>query len=724
MLLLSLALLSAWWVAKRITKESTPSTLVPTNALELLVTVERQAAAEFWKPELDAQERGKIVEALWDSINQSTNRLATFLKNFSPVELKVPVFAQATPLPHGIRVFKNSPGASGNAPASLLLKWQQDGWELAACEARFIRISPDTFYVSAHLVNERTAARAIVEGNVVVEFGDVRQPFRIVDASALELRVRQGAPPFKEMFYAQVPPHEGSFFIDPLIVWDLDGDGQLEVILAAANVVLRREAARWRPDTFIEPDPGLIFGGILGDFNGDGEIDYLVVRFEGAALYEGSGGGHFSQTPRPVWTAQPRLKYAQCFTAGDIDADGDLDLFVGQYKLPYSQGQMPFPYFDANDGFPSFLLANDGKGNFTDITQTAGLAAKRGRRVYSSSLVDLDLDRDLDLVLVSDFAGLDVFANDGAGRFTDVTSKWFDERYAFGMAHSFADFNADGRLDLLMIGMNSPTADRLGSRNLNRDYDLPDAGMRKAVTFGNRLFYGSSSGKWTQNDLGAQVARTGWSWGAAAGDFDNDGFSDLYIANGHATGALVHDYEPEFWMHDIYIGKSQENWLADDYFRQKFTRRGSNGHSYGGHERNRLFINQNGTNFTEVAHLFGVAMTQDSRNAAWQDLDGDGRVDLIVTTFEAYPEVRQTIRFFRNELPTTNHVDTVRLTKLNRTGASGKLAAGRTNAFAIVSGESYRTQLPPEFRIGSSRAASPEVPGETNLFQLGETRKR
>ena len=728
-LLLLLALASTWWIARKLKKNSSAGT-VPTNALQMLIEFEQQAATQFWKSELMADERGRIVETLWDKINHSTNKLAEFERGFAPGELKLPVFSEGQPAPHDLRVFTAKESRKLNGPKWVdhLRNQQQEGWQLAACEVRFIQITSHTtgtFYVSAHLVNERTETRAILEGNVDITFAGSEFPFRSVDASRLELRLRPGPPAFSEMFYAEIPPHEGSFFIDPLIVWDSNGDRQLEVILAAANVILRREASgRWTPDKFIETDLGLIFGGILGDFIGDGTTDFLAATFEGAVLYEGTKDGRFSQTPRPVWIAQPRLKYAQCFTAGDVDADGDLDLFIGQYKLPYIQGQMPFPYFDANDGYPSFLLLNDGQGNFSDITPASGLSARRGRRVYSSSLVDLDSDRDLDLVLVSDFAGLDAFENDGSGKFTDATKKWFDETRGFGMAHSFADFNADGRLDVLMIGMNSPTADRLASAGLKRDYDMPDHGMREAVTFGNRLFFGTADGKFRQNSIGAQVARTGWSWGSAAGDLDNDGFPDLYIANGHATGESVHDYESEFWRHDIYVGKSQENWLADSYFRQKFARRGGSGHSYGGYERNRLFLNAGGTNFIEVAHLFGVAMEQDSRNTAFQDLDSDGRLDLIVTTFEAYPRTRQTIRFFRNNLPVANQAVTVRLANDKQTGSAGKLLGSRTNAFAIVSGESYRTQLPLEIRVGVGAEKIPPQPvAETNLFQIRSASK-
>ena len=60
-------------------------------------------------------------------------------------------------------------------------------------------------------------------------------------------------------------------------------------------------------------------------------------------------------------------------TTGDVDLDGDLDLFIGQWKEPYLKGSMPTPYYDANDGYPDALLINDGKGNFTDGTKNAGL---------------------------------------------------------------------------------------------------------------------------------------------------------------------------------------------------------------------------------------------------------------------------------------------------------------------------------------------------------------
>ncbi|MBI4324981.1 MAG: CRTAC1 family protein, partial [Chloroflexi bacterium] len=307
-------------------------------------------------------------------------------------------------------------------------------------------------------------------------------------------------------------------------------------------------------------------------------------------------------------------------------------------------------YYDANDSHPAYLLLNNGQGGFTDATVAAGLEKKRRRRVFSASFVDLNDDRNLDLVVVSDFAGVDLYRNDGHGHFSDVTGEWVADAKAFGMAHTLADFNADGRLDLLMIGMNSPTVDRLEHLGLWRPDTVEDRTMRTRMTFGNRLFLARPNGGFEQTALGDSLARSGWSWSASAFDFDNDGFVDVYVANGHESKQFVRDYEPEFWLHDLYVDDSVDDVAATAYFTAKFNRTRGQGWSYGGYEKNRLYLNQRGQSFVEAGHLMNVALEQDSRNVVSDDLDGDGRVDLLVTTQEVWPEAKQTMRVYRNTL--------------------------------------------------------------------------
>lgn len=231
------------------------------------------------------------------------------------------------------------------------------------------------------------------------------------------------------------------------------------------------------------PD-GLLRLGIVADFTGDGVADYVnPSKRGGLLLYEGGPDGRFSTEPRGRGHSQGPIVQPQVFTAGDIDRDGDLDLWVGQYQPAYLLGQMPTPYYDANDGLPSFLLLNDGQGNFQDITKPAGLGPKQNRRTYGSSFIDLDDDGDLDLLVVSDFAGIDIYHNDGGGRFTDVTQKALREWHNFGMSVSFGDYNMDGFLDFYISGMGSTTARRLEYMNLGRP-DMPEENRMRPIMAG------------------------------------------------------------------------------------------------------------------------------------------------------------------------------------------------------------------------------------------------
>jgi hypothetical protein len=456
---------------------------------------------------------------------------------------------------------------------------------------------------------------------------------------------------------------------------------------------------------------------VIADFDGDGWADFLCAKPEGLILFKGSAQGTFDEPGRLVWSAQPPLKYVQFLTCADIDNDGDLDVFIGQYKSPYFHGQMPTPYYDANDGDPAYLLVNDGKGNFTDATANSGLADKRWRRSYSGSFVQLDSDQGFSLIVVSDFAGIDLYRNDGHGHFSDATRATIPDAMGFGMAHTFADFNQDGRPDFLMIGMDSPTVDRLEHLALWRPGASEDHSIRSRLACGNRLLLAQAKGGFEQTQLNNSISRSGWSWGCAAFDFDNDGYPDVYIANGHESRATVHDYDPEFWLHDIFVGGSTNDRVSDLYFQSKFTRTRGRGQSYGGYEQNRFYLNLAAKSFLEAGHLMGVALPQDCRNVVADDLDGDGRMDLLVTTFEVWPEAKQTLHVYRNNLGDTGNWIGFRF----RENGGGKSLPGtrvtvhhgeHVATSQLVTGDSYRCQSPNTLHFGlgqSSKVDSVEI---------------
>lgn len=673
---------------------------------------EQNMAETTWAKEILAQQCGRTFESLWDSINAASNKLhvaadfpigAVVLARWPPPQM----------LPHGIEVREPAGAGQVLAPGDwrrLIEEFERAGWRLAQTEFRHNRFETDSagqahqsqFYFSAHLANSVHGDRAILEGTLVVDWGKRPPgtdagPVKRIDASQLSLKTRTGETPFHLILDEQIAAGDKTHLVDTLITYDLDGDGLSEIILPSKNVLYRfRGGNRYEAEPLRRTASGMILAGLIADFDGDGAADLLSEQFEeGLVLFRASAGGAFDQPGRKVWRPPTSLKNTMVLTCGDIDRDGDLDVFLGQYKVP-TLGQILRPrYFDANDGHPSYLLLNDGKGMFTDATAMAGLENKRLRRIFSASFVDLDADGDLDLLVVSDFAGIDVYRNNGRGQFTDVTGEWVTNPHGFGMAHALADFNHDGRPDFLMIGMNSPTVDRLEHLGLTRSLLPEDRAMRRAMTFGNRLYLARSNSGFEQTPLNNSIARAGWSWGCSAFDFDNDGFTDAYIANGHETKQTVHDYESEFWLHDLFVDETVDDVTATVYFTAKFSRTRGRGWSYGGYEKNRLLWNQRAGSFIEIAHLMGVALEQDSRSVVADDLDGDGRVDLLVTTLEVWPEAKQTLRVYRNVLNDTGNWIGFRFREEKTSPAGVRVTIhydGRSTVRHMVNGDSFRAQ--------------------------------
>ena len=459
---------------------------------------------------------------------------------------------------------------------------------------------------------------------------------------------------------------------------------------------------------------------VIADFDADGHSDLLATRARGdLMLYTGDARGHFGGESRATVFEEPLLG-PSVLTAGDIDADGDLDVWLGQYKPAYADGQMPSPFYDANDGYPAYLLLNDGAGRFTPATEEAGLATKRFRRTYTGSFVDLDADGDLDLLVVSDYAGVDLYHNDGAGHFSDANNTLRGERHLFGMSAAFADYDLDGRLDFFVAGMGSTTARRLEALGLARA-DRPDVTeMRMRMAFGNRLYLARDDG-WHESSFASQVARTGWTWGTTAFDFDNDGDPDLFAANGHQSGESTEDYCSNFWSHDLYDGVSESDPELAKLFSEASLGLRSGEQSWDGYQKNHLLMNRAGTGFVDVAFLLGVADQFDSRSAVSADLDRDGRVDLLVT--EHLGAEGEKLRIYRNLLDTGNAWIGVDL----RGSGNGKSAigasvsirtTGRTHVGRVLTGESLMAQHASTLHFGLGAAERVESHAVTCPFRL------
>ena len=239
------------------------------------------------------------------------------------------------------------------------------------------------------------------------------------------------------------------------------------------------------------------------------------------------------------------------------------------------------------------------------------------------------------------------------------------------------------------------TLDSLGLSRVSGD--SPDR-QRPGMTYGNRLWLGRPNGTFRVPAWGAQVADAGWAWGVVAADFDNDGELDFYIANGHETLGSVRDYDRQFWLHDLYVGASTNNSATELYYRSVLGRRRAEQRSYGGWQENVCFRRGlTSSNWVNVAWLWGIATAADCRNLVAEDFDGDGRIDLAVTTFEAWPERRQRLLVYRNQLQNIGHWIGFQIPMESNGGNCFGTCIRVTSALGtqtrwLISGDSFRSQ--------------------------------
>jgi hypothetical protein len=640
------------------------------DSLEEWREARAQLDATIWADEVLAQEYERTLVALWDALLAAERRgdaaaTRAALGQVGQSELRVGTPERTESLDHGIEVLRFSEPFETLDPEAWqrrLEELSESGYRLVQSEWHHARFEapaggePARSRVSIvlHGVDETRGRRIAVDGELGVEWSDRRDargnpvPAK-VDATGLRMLARTGPPAFERILEYSWPPEGRRSRLHPVLVYDLDSDGRSEIVLVGATRVLWNLGdGRFRDAPLLDYPYVLTETGVIADLDGDAHPDLLSTRARGdLVLYRGDAEGRFREEPRTTPSFDEPLRAPSVLTVGDVDGDADLDVWLAQYKPAYAGGQMPHPFYDANDGYPSHLLRNDGSGGFSLATEAAGLAEKRFRRTYASSFVDLDLDGDLDLLVVSDYSGVDLHHNDGKGRFTDANATLQGDRHLFGMSAAFADYDLDGRLDFFVAGMSSTTARRLEALGLGRS-DRPEIQeMRMRMAFGNRMYLASDGG-FREPEFRAQVARTGWTWGTTAFDFDNDGDPDLFAANGHASGESTADYCTKFWRHDIYDANSEPDPELGKLFAEVSRDLVAGKESWDGHQKKRLLMNRGGTGFVDVAFLLGVAEQFDARSAVSEDFDRDGRVDLAVA--EDHGADGQKLHVYRNRL--------------------------------------------------------------------------
>ncbi len=265
------------------------------------------------------------------------------------------------------------------------------------------------------------------------------------------------------------------------------------------------------------------------DFENDGNQDLLVGTRNELFLMRNKGGGRF------VPAAILPVRNTHALSAADFDNDGDLDIYVCCYSAPHKKNSAPIPYHDANTGRPNVLLRNEGRGRFTDITRQCGLDANNRRFSFAASWEDFDNDGDLDLYVANDYGRNNLYRNDN-GQFTDVARPAGVQDISAGMSVSWADYNNDGLMDIYVGNMFSSAGNRITyQREFKTGADESVRALFQRHARGNSLFENAGDGTFRDVSAAGGVTMGRWAWGSIFLDFNNDGYEDIFVANGFMT---------------------------------------------------------------------------------------------------------------------------------------------------------------------------------------------
>jgi enediyne biosynthesis protein E4 len=395
-------------------------------------------------------------------------------------------------------------------------------------------------------------------------------------------------------------------------------------------------------------------GVCIGDFDNDGFEDLFISYYGKNALYKNNGKGAFTDVSVKAGVAGTKTRWGSGAAFVDYDKDGDLDLFVANYidldlKTAPTPETGPCLYKGVMvacgppglEGGKNILYRNNGDGTFVDVSDKAGITNTFGTYGLGVVIADLDNDAWPDIYVANDSAPAALYLNSKDGTFKDIgveagAAYSSDGKPQAGMGVGIGDYDGDGLLDIFKTNFSGDTSTLY--RNLGVKSGL--------LTFDDVTF---TSG------IGINTRWLGWGCGFV--DFDNDGWLDIFLVNGHVY--------PEVEKLDTEAGYPQ---------------------------RKVLYRNLRNGNFKDITEqIRGLLEPTASRGCAFGDFDNDGDMDIVINPVNDNPVLLRTDVAVKNNWIGIKAIGV----KSNRTGVGARIKVvteNKTQIDEVRSGGSYYSQ--------------------------------
>ncbi|EAZ81298.1 FG-GAP-like repeat-containing protein [Algoriphagus machipongonensis] len=384
----------------------------------------------------------------------------------------------------------------------------------------------------------------------------------------------------------------------------------------------------------LESDQPWKTGVTMADINGDGLLDIYVCRLGNwksvrgrNELYINNGDLSFTESAEEYGLDFQGFSTQAAFF--DFDKDGDLDMYLLNHAVhtERSYGGAESRYFD--DGFAGDRLYRNnlesGEKKFTGITREAGIFSSKIGYGLGIGISDINNDGWPDIYVSNDFNENDyLYINQRNGTFKEQISSGVNYSSRFSMGSDFSDFNNDGWIDFITMDM-LPRDEIIQKMSAGEDseevYQLKlGFGFERQVSR-NSLQLNNTNGTFSEIGQFSGVYATDWSWAALFGDFDNDGWKDLFVTNGIVRRPNDLDYINFVTNPEIEDGLQNKPDISDLRLADEMPP---------GDVSNFIFKNNRDLTFSDVSQEWGVFGKGISNGAVYADLDNDGDLDLVV----------------------------------------------------------------------------------------------